>query len=389
MNHPKNLKNTLLNESKTLLGVGPMSVNLTDVVIDISNKYSIPIQLIASRRQVESKEYGSGYVNNWSTEEFSNYVKSKDNKSMIFLSRDHGGPWQNYLEVEDNLNLDDALENAKNSFKTDILNDFKFIHIDPSVDIHGEVSNKQIMDRVLDLYGYCIELAKEHNKEIFIEVGTEEQKEGLNQIDEVKENIDTLKSYCKENGYPLPYFYVVQNGSKVKETENTGIFQNLNLKNFNNDDGIIQINKITDLCLSESILPKAHNSDYLNYETSSIYPKINLKGGHIAPEFGVLETRIIVLILQKYNLLNELNEFLEISHKSNKWQKWLKKDSTATDFDKAIIAGHYIFSNQSFIELKEKIDYKLKKSKLNLDNEIKSVLQGSINNYLSAYGWNI
>ena len=79
-------------------------------------------------------------------------------------------------EVDDNRNLDDALENAKSSFKTDILNDFKFIHIDPSVDIHGEVSNKQIMDRVLNLYGYCIKLAKEHNKEIFIEVGTEKQK---------------------------------------------------------------------------------------------------------------------------------------------------------------------------------------------------------------------
>ena len=37
-----------------------------------------------------------------------------------------------------------------------------------------------------------------------------------------------------------------------------------------------------------------------------------------------------------------------------------QKDSAATDFDKAIIAGHYIFSNQSFLELKEKIDYKLK-----------------------------
>ena len=75
---------------------------------------------------------------------------------------------------------------------------------------------------------------------------------------------------------------------QVKETEYRN-FQNLNLKNFNNDEGIIQINKITDLCLSESILQKAHNSDYLNYETSSIYPKINLKGGNIAPEFGVLK----------------------------------------------------------------------------------------------------
>ena len=45
-----------------------MSQNCIDVVINISNTKKIPIQLIASRRQIECSQLGSGYVNNWSTE---------------------------------------------------------------------------------------------------------------------------------------------------------------------------------------------------------------------------------------------------------------------------------------------------------------------------------
>ena len=33
--------------------------------------------LIASRRQIECKALGGGYCNNWSTEEFSKYVKKR------------------------------------------------------------------------------------------------------------------------------------------------------------------------------------------------------------------------------------------------------------------------------------------------------------------------
>ena len=53
-----------------------MSTNCIDAVINISEEYNTPIQLIASRRQIDSEIHGRGYVNNWSTEEFSNYVKN-------------------------------------------------------------------------------------------------------------------------------------------------------------------------------------------------------------------------------------------------------------------------------------------------------------------------
>ena len=76
-----NFKN-LIKPNRTLLGVGPMSLNCVKAAIRVSNKFSFPLMLIASRRQIDSEIHGRGYVNNWSTEEFSNYVKKKCKKRV-------------------------------------------------------------------------------------------------------------------------------------------------------------------------------------------------------------------------------------------------------------------------------------------------------------------
>ena len=78
----------------------------------VSNDYKIPMFLICSRRQMNSQSHGGGYVNNWTTEELNSYLKSKKNKYLI-LSRDHGGPWQNNIEIEKKLNVKEAMKSAK------------------------------------------------------------------------------------------------------------------------------------------------------------------------------------------------------------------------------------------------------------------------------------
>ena len=54
----------------TLLGIGPMSLNCVDAVIEIAKSHKTFLMLIASRRQIDSKEFGGGYVNNWTTKQF-------------------------------------------------------------------------------------------------------------------------------------------------------------------------------------------------------------------------------------------------------------------------------------------------------------------------------
>ena len=58
----------------TKIFIGPMSKNVVDSVIEYCNDNNVNIGLIPSRRQVENT---GGYVNNWTTKEFCEYVKSK------------------------------------------------------------------------------------------------------------------------------------------------------------------------------------------------------------------------------------------------------------------------------------------------------------------------
>jgi hypothetical protein len=51
--------------------IGPMSKNVVDTIIDFCKSTNNNIGLIPSRRQVE---FNGGYVNNWTTSEFSKYA---------------------------------------------------------------------------------------------------------------------------------------------------------------------------------------------------------------------------------------------------------------------------------------------------------------------------
>ena len=79
------IKNYINKKNSTLLGVGPMSLNCVDASIEIANEYNVPLMMIASRRQIDCKELGGGYVNNWNTEEYSEYIKKYDKKNNIIL----------------------------------------------------------------------------------------------------------------------------------------------------------------------------------------------------------------------------------------------------------------------------------------------------------------
>ena len=105
------MKNILVNSK---LCFGPMSKNIVDTLINFSNETETPITFIPSRRQVE---WNGGYVNNWTTKDFSHYVKSKSKYAAI--QRDHGGPGQG-------LHDDDGYESLTHDCKY-----FDSIHIDP------------------------------------------------------------------------------------------------------------------------------------------------------------------------------------------------------------------------------------------------------------------
>ena len=241
----------------TLLGVGPMSVNCVDAAVELANHYDAPLMLIASRRQIDSEEFGGGYVNNWTTSQFANYVFDKDIKGKITLARDHGGPWQSNKEKDEGLTLRRAMESAKRSFKADLDAGFQMLHIDPSVDIHSTPNVDETLERIYELYDYCWNYAQKLDRDIIFEIGTEEQSGSTNTQEELEYTLECMRKFCSRNKFPFPSFVVIQTGTKVMETQNVGSFDQP-LRVADELPAEIQLPKMIEICEKYEIFMKEH-----------------------------------------------------------------------------------------------------------------------------------
>lgn len=368
----------------TLLGVGPMSVNCVDAAIELSDEHEVPLLLIASRRQIDSDAFGGGYVNNWTTERFAQYVIDRDKKGKVLLARDHGGPWQNTKEVNEKMSLRRAMESAKSSYRADLEAGFQVLHLDPSIDVHGSPNVDEVLDRLFDLYDYCWTHAQRLGQEVIFEVGTEEQSGSTNTQEELDYTLNAILQFCKANKIPQPSFVVIQTGTRVMETRNVGSFDTP-LRVSNELPAEIQIPKMIEICNRYGIMMKEHNTDYLSNEALQWHPRLGIHAANVAPEFGVVETRALLDVLEINGLNANAERFLQLSYDSHKWDKWMIDGTDATDRDRSVISGHYVFSRPECIELKREAASHLSKKGIDLDAHLKAAVKQSILRYMTGF----
>ncbi len=375
-----------MNRRNTMLGVGPMSKNCVDATIEITNKYKIPIFLIASRRQIECKSLGGGYCNNWNTESFSQYVLKKDKKKFILLSRDHGGPFQGNVDHEKKNNYAKTLKQAKESFKVDIDNNFKIIHIDTSYALNKLIPKKKSLQMLFELYEFVCVYTKKRKKKVLIEIGTEEQSGGVNSFKELENFLNTVFNFCESKKLQKPTFVVIQSGTKVMELRNVGIFESpVRIKSQIPVE--IQLFKVLEICKKYNIFMKEHNADYLTNDSLKWHPKIGIHAANVAPEYGVAETQAFIKLLKSNRQNKLLDEFLELSYNSNKWKKWIINLNThKNDYEKSVISGHYIFSSEKFLNIKQNLSKNINLNIRDIDLILKEAVKKSILRYVESFG---
>jgi len=373
---------TFINRRRcTLLCVGPVSLNCVDAAIDLANEHEIPLILTASRQQIDSEGFNGGYVNGWTTRTFANYVIDRDKKGKIILARDHGGPWQNVVEQKDQMSLRRAMESAKASFFSDIESGFQILHIDPSIDIYGKPSVEEILERIYELYEFCWVQTEQKHFEVLFEIGTEEQSGSTSIPEYLDFTLSSVERFCRQSHLPTPAFIVVQTGTRVMETRNVGSLD-APVRVAEELPPEIQVPKMIDICRRYDILMKVHNADYLSDESLSWHPRLGIHAVNVAPEFGVVETKAFLALLQHYSLRNLAERFLVMAYESGHWKKWMMPGTKASETDKAMIAGHYMFATEEFKAIKQEAEVKIRESGIKLDDYLKGQVKQSILRYL-------
>jgi len=291
--------------------IGPMSKNIVDAIIEFCNETDNIIGLIPSRRQVE---WNGGYVNNWTTKDFSNYSNN------LLLKRDHAGPGQGYTD-------DDGFKSLEYDCKH-----LNMIHIDPW----------KKYSKYEDGLAWTISMAKfcyDKNTNVEFEIGTEEairrfEPEELNQL--IK---DLQLSLAPEIFNQIKYL-VIQSGTSLQGNSNTGEYDKNRLLS------MIHIAK------SWGLLSKEHNGDYIPIELIKEKMSLGLDAINIAPEFGLIET---------FSYINnniDIEKFWNICYNSKRWEKWVDTDFDpyTQKLDLIKICGHYVLSDPKFLDIKPNID---------------------------------
>ncbi|MFA6489919.1 MAG: tagatose-6-phosphate kinase [Candidatus Micrarchaeia archaeon] len=335
---------TQLEGGRRIVGVGPMSENSVEAIYRYSQDENCIIELIASRRQIECKALGRGYVNNWTTEQFGEHLagmKKKYPKSRVLVCRDHGGPWQGYSE--EGADFAAAMARAKQSYEADILSGFDILHIDPSVDGDGKLTLPRTLDAARELILHCNEFAKKHGKKIQFEFGTEENVGHATSSEVFEESLSAVVKFCEAKGIPKPLFVVGQTGSLVKEMRQVGGF-----------DGKPAA-ELAECARKYGVFLKEHNDDYLSEYQMLLRDGAKIPAINVAPEFGVIESRVFVDMCMGKGRNDLVQRFIALSIKSGKWKKWVIDEKYAPEYDRGMIAGHYVFATPEFLEMRKEI----------------------------------
>lgn len=371
----------------TQLGVGVVSRLTVEAAIELANDLNIGLMLIASRRQVDMDSLGGGYVEHWNARRLVEFVRQRDRKGLIRVCRDHGGPWQNAEEVSNRYSLSQAMDCARASFAEDIEAGFDLLHIDTSIEADGVAQEADAMERLFVLWQDCADLARRAGRDIAYEVGAEEQDWTGHPLADVHAQLDAITDFAKRAGLDLPTYVVVQTGTKVLEMRNVGNFGSVRPATGPHDLDPF-ISSLVQAVHGYGIQLKQHNTDYLGDDVLQQLPRYAINAANVAPEFGVAETLAFLTVVEAKGLPRIRESFLELAYDSRKWEKWMVPGSTASDRDRSIICGHYVFSTPEFRALAADVDRNLKRTGQTLDDILKASIKQAILRYIKAFGLN-
>lgn len=354
----------------TFLGIGPMSEVVIRATLELARDMQFPVMLIASRNQIDLAELGGGYVMGWDQKSFSEAVGKIAGEvgfdGLLYLCRDHGGPWQRDKEKYDKLPAKEAMRIAKASYLADLKAGFNLLHVDPTKDPHhaGTVPMSTVIERTVELMEYAEEQAQRLNlSDVSYEVGTEETMGGLISADAFEQFIVDLLKELDRRHLPHPAFIVGQTGTLVKMDRNVGHFDPENT------------GRLCQIARQYGLGFKEHNADYLPLDTLEMHPDLGITGANVAPEFGAVETASLLdLAGQEERAISgvclEPSDFVPLIQRAalecGRWKKWLvKEDAHLTEKDIAeipekleevtVVCGHYVFNQKDIREAREKL----------------------------------
>ncbi len=349
------------NESSTLLGICPMSGEIVKAsILEAKEEQFVPM-FIATPRQVDADR---GYTG-WSQGELIEFIQKTSEEleydGPFFVARDHGGPYQSTRDRGDSdVELEEAMDFAKELFEKDVEEGFDIIHVDATEDprVDDILDLDEVARRTVELISFIEDVRKRENRSnLYYEVGTEEIIGGMTDPESFEQYIELVKEELKnedhEGAIDRLLFIVGQVGTRMK----------INMTNQFEPE---EAKKLVNITSKHDLFLKVHYTDWLENSDLQKFPEISIGAANVGPEFagGIVEglkdlekkeKEVLSEVEEEVNYSNFMKILKEVAVKNAPWEKFapdeldedeLKEFADNNEENIAFCVGRYVMNEQ-------------------------------------------
>lgn len=307
-----------------LLAVCPNSAAVLEAAVAVAARTNAPMLFAATLNQVDRDGGYTGWTAQQFVAELQGHAVRYGCRSPLFPCLDHGGPWLKDSHTRDQLPLDQAMNEVKESLAACLQAGYSLLHIDPTVDRTLPPGQPPAIETVVARTVELIEYAERQRgllglPPVDYEVGTEEVHGGLVDVASFRRFLDLLAGALRDAGLAAawPCFVVAQVGTDLHTT----FF-----------DAAVAA-QLTAIVRPYGSLLKGHYSDWV--ENPTAYPAAGMGGANVGPEFTA-EEFIALQELDRRDARLSANRkltpagFIDALARavdaSGRWRKWLQPD---------------------------------------------------------------
>lgn len=264
---------------------------------------------------------------------------------------------------------------ALESICRDIDAGFDLIHIDTSQEQGRQADIPDSLRRLETLYSAAAEHASLRGRRIAFEIGLESQ--GNHAADPVSTRNFLRAVQDHLSGLPLPTYFVLQTGTKVRGLGNIGDLT----RSESRSNALRMLGQSVAVVHDAGMKVKAHNADYLDGDRITDLRRAGVDAMNIAPEFGTTQSSELIRATEDVEFGEFEKEFADIAVASEAWQAWTTDDDRRTQ---VLLSGQYVMQDERVILGVEEIEARLQQQGDSLHDRVQRAFQKIIDRYTAS-----
>ncbi|MCA9323294.1 MAG: hypothetical protein KDB53_21330 [Planctomycetes bacterium] len=380
------LVDALRARERSQLSVAPVSRSVVEAVLEVARDESIPLTLGVDRRFLPSTAPRDQAGPDFSMDALRAWVTERDDEGLVLLGRDLAGPGANSQAETSRLTEAENRARVADDLIADAENGASILHLDASQMGEGSVSLELEIDRQTDVVTRVATAARDAGRSIAFTLGAHQRHPEDDALDGFRTWLERSLTSLDDAGLPQPLFVVAKIGTALRGLANAGSLARTQASVDRVSPRDEAIAEVAAQCESNGVFLRVLDGDHLPISALRALHPLGIDSLGIGPALAAQEMRIMAKLAEAIGYRSLKDELLQLSLDAREWTRLLPENLPASDYERALVGGLYVFGASGFQSIKARLEARCGAAGVLLDEILQDAHQRELRRYLRELG---